>query len=121
MPTECARVGSAVLVDREGSMKKRTKRRAQLLGCRNVRRARRSNQVQSPHRVLSKVWWLAVNHFNYKNAQRPDVYLRSVRLPRDDLGCHPVWCPNHRRAHPAGPGRTRHQCRGRLSTEAEIG
>lgn len=50
---------------------------------------------------------------NGHDTQTPDVNLRSVLFPRNDLRCHPVWRADHGRALGVGLGY--------LRAETEVG
>eukprot|EP00047_Mylnosiga_fluctuans_P001701 m.221524 g.221524 ORF g.221524 m.221524 type:complete len:498 (+) comp10604_c0_seq1:1523-3016(+) len=76
-------------------------------------RAVGGNQIQRAEGILVEVRRLALDHLDRHDAQRPDVDLRAVLLPRDDLGGHPV-----RRAHHGGPLR---RLRRQLRAEPEVG
>ena len=38
------------------------------------------------------MWWLAINHFNGRNPQGPNIRLVIVSSLLDYFGRHPKWC-----------------------------
>src|SRR5690348_2972870 len=82
-------------VDLERKVQKVAEDGRHLLLVLDLWRAVRSDQPQGAQRRLGQVGWLALNHLDGHDAQRPNVHFAAVLLPRNHLRRHPIRRADH--------------------------
>lgn len=106
--------GSTTLdIDTETDTEESLELLAQLLRLLQARCTIGGDKVESLQRLFVEVRWLALDHLDGHDTQRPNIDLGTILFLLDDFRRHPVGCTDH--------GGTFGAIVGQLGTETEIG